>query len=398
MKLPRNLTLTTRQRLTLSLCAMAYAIIYTGRQNLSIASPLMQADGVADSVGIGLMSSAFFFVYAIGRLFNGYIGDRMNAWVMLMVGMGVAGLCNFGVGFMPPMAVMILLWGINGFFQSMLWGPALKTVVMAYEGSPAKSRALMVMSTGVGLGSLLAVVVATASAKLGVRAVFWVPAALILFFGALLVFLPRDGLRQAERATDGNVLAQLGKLLRDRTLWRYVFPAAAHGVVKDNLILWIPSLFMAQYNLDLSNAAFFVFMMPLANFIGRLIFPVCFRLVRERQAAMVALSFAICVGALLPFLFTVMPAWLTALLLALVAVATTWINAVFITLYPAGYAAQGCVSTVAGLMDAATYTGSAIGSAVFGALIAAAGYNAMIAVWIALCVLPIPMMLWKGKQ
>lgn len=392
-----KLSLTMRQRLTLSLCAMAYAIIYTGRQNLSIASPLMQADGIADSVGIGLMSSAFFFVYAIGRLLNGYIGDRVNARVMLLVGMGAAGLCNLGVSFMPPMGAMILLWGINGFFQSMLWGPALKTVVTAYEGSPEKSRALMVMSTGVGLGSLLAVVIATASANLGARAVFWIPAVLIFFFAALLIFLPKDGLRKSENAQAGGVLTQLKTLLHDRTLWRFVLPAAAHGVVKDNLIQWIPGLFMAQYSLDLNNAAFFIFMMPLANFIGRLIFPACFRIVHERQAAMVALSFAICVCALLPLIFVTLPAWLTALLLAMVAIATTWINAVFITLYPAGYAAQGCVSTVAGFMDAATYTGSAIGSAVFGALIATAGYNAMIVVWIVICALSIPLMLREAK-
>jgi len=49
-------------------------------------------------------------------------------------------------------------------------------------------------------------------------------------------------------------------------------------------------------------------------------------------------------------------------------------------------------------MDAATYTGSAIGSAAFGALILVAGYNAMIAIWIALCVVSIPLMLWKSKK
>ena len=99
----KKLSLVARQRLTLSLCAMAYAIIYTGRQNLSIASPLMQADGITDSAGIGIMGSAFFFVYAIGRLLNGYIGDRVNARVMLMVGMGAAGVANLAVGFMPPL-------------------------------------------------------------------------------------------------------------------------------------------------------------------------------------------------------------------------------------------------------------------------------------------------------
>ncbi len=391
-----KLSLSARQRLTLSLCAMAYAIIYTGRQNLSIASPLMQADGITDSVGIGVMSSAFFFVYAIGRLLNGYIGDRVNARVMLMVGMGAAGLSNLLAGFMPPLPALIVLWGVNGFFQSMLWGPALKTVVTAYEGSPRKGRALMTMSTGVGLGSFIAVVIATLAANGGARAVFWIPAALILFFGALLIFLPADGLRQSDDAKT-DLFAQLRVITRDPKLWRLLFPAAAHGVVKDNLILWVPELFMTQYGLDLKNAAYFVFIMPLANFIGRLTFPAAFRLFRENQGVTVAVSFGLCVAALAPFLIATPPALVSALLLALVAVATSWINATFLSIYPADYAREGCVSTVAGVMDAATYTGSAIGSAVFGVMIAATGYTGMIAVWIGLCVLSIPLMLWRRK-
>lgn len=392
-----KLSLVARQRLTLSLCAMAYAIIYTGRQNLSIASPLMQADGITDSAGIGIMGSAFFFVYAIGRLLNGYIGDRVNARVMLMVGMGAAGVANLVVGFMPPLPAMIVLWGVNGFFQSMLWGPALKTVVVAYEGSPEKSKALMTMSTGVGLGSLFAVVIATLSAQAGAGAVFFIPAGLILFFGAMLIFLPPDGLRQTEE-TKTDVFAQFRVILRDPKLWLTLFPAAAHGVVKDNLILWVPTLFMTQYGLDLNNAAYFVFIMPLANFVGRLLFPIAFRIFRSNQGVTAAVSFALCVVSLAPFLLLTPPAWVSALLLAVVAVATSWINAVYLSIYPADYAKEGCVSTVAGVMDAATYTGSAIGSAAFGALIIVAGYNAMIAIWIALCVISVPLMLWKSKK
>lgn len=366
----------TRRRLTLSLCAFAYAIVYTGRQNLSIASPLLQADGIMDSAAVGMMGSAFFFVYAVGRLCNGYIGDRVSRRAMLTLGMLAAGACNLGLVFLPPVPAMLMLWGANGFFQSMLWGPALGMVVTAYEGTPEKERATMTMSTGVGLGSLLAVLVAVGSAALGVRAVFAIPAGLILFAGLLLFLLPRsvDG-----RAGQGGV--GLRTLLRDGTLWRLILPAAAHGAVKDNLILWLPALFMDWYALDLGNAAFFVFLMPLANFIGRLIFPFCFGLLGRRKTPMLILSFALCTAAVLPVIAGIPAAPITACLMAVIAVATTWINAVFITLYPADFADRGCVSTVAGLMDAATYTGSAIGSAAFGVLTAAAGYGAMFAVW-----------------
>lgn len=240
----------------------------------------------------------------------------------------------------------------------------------------------MIMSIGVGLGSLLAVVVATVAASLGVRAVFAVPAALILFAGVLLFWLPRTA-----QAADDSVKKQvnLSALLRDATLWRYLLPAAAHGAVKDNLILWLPVFFMDWYHLDLANAAFFIFLMPLANFVGRLIFPLCYTRLGSEKRRMLIFSFALCVAATLPLLFWVPPAWVTACLMGIIAVATTWINAVFLTLYPADYADHGCVSTVSGLMDAATYTGSALGSAVFGVMIAGAGYAAMFAVWGAVC-------------
>ena len=64
-----------------ALCYFFYTSIYLSRINLSMASPALLADGVLTEVELGFIGSAFSVIYAIGRLCNGVLGDRLAPWV-----------------------------------------------------------------------------------------------------------------------------------------------------------------------------------------------------------------------------------------------------------------------------------------------------------------------------
>ena len=91
-----------------------------------MASPGMIAEGVLTEVEYEFLGSAFSVAYACGRLLNGMIGDRRAPWVMIALGLFGTGAANLLVGVLPPYFVILVLWCVNAYAQSMLWSSLLR--------------------------------------------------------------------------------------------------------------------------------------------------------------------------------------------------------------------------------------------------------------------------------
>ena len=393
----KNVKWERRQLRVILLCFAAYMLVYTGRLNFSIASPLFQQAGILTKAEIGVLGSTFFFVYGGGRLLNGCIGDYVAPKPFLTGGLALSALCNLGMALLPETGFMYGLWALNGLFQSMLWSAALRNVSMACPEEKTAKRAAMILSGSVGVGSVVAIVLATIMAGRGLRQIFAVPGALMLVMSLLLLlFLPSQ--------TMPAVTPKRHRLscLRDPLLLRAILPAAFHGAIKENVTLWAPLLFMDRYGLDLSKAAFYVFLMPLATLAGRMLFPVWYgKICGHNERKTLIWAFLLCAVTTVPLLLGGAPAWLAALALALISVCTSMINGELVSVFPINFRESNQVSAVSGIMDCATYGGSALSSAAFGFAISAFGYGGMFVVWLGLCLVSVGLLLCErpaGKK
>ncbi len=76
-----------------TLCSVSYFAVYIARNILSAVSPQMVDSGIAESY-ITTASAVYFYVYAVGQLINGIIGDKIKARYMISLGLILAGVCN----------------------------------------------------------------------------------------------------------------------------------------------------------------------------------------------------------------------------------------------------------------------------------------------------------------
>jgi OPA family sugar phosphate sensor protein UhpC-like MFS transporter len=95
-----------------------------------VKQPLID-EGVLSAGQLGLVGSALFFVYAVGKFVNGFIADYCNVRRFMATGlfisaivnllMGVLGLFHGTAGFMTTLIFVsfAMLWGVNGWMQSM---------------------------------------------------------------------------------------------------------------------------------------------------------------------------------------------------------------------------------------------------------------------------------------
>ena len=135
---------------------IAYTAIYIARLNLSMASPAMRETGLLTAVELGFIGSAFSVVYSCGRLFNGIIGDRLAPKLLIITGLGLTGAANLLIGTLPPYILILTLWCVNAFGQSMLWSALLRTMTTLYGKAQADKRVPILVSS-VSVGNILGI-------------------------------------------------------------------------------------------------------------------------------------------------------------------------------------------------------------------------------------------------
>ncbi|ERK39791.1 transporter, major facilitator family protein [Segatella baroniae F0067] len=96
-----------------------YGIYYVCRLSMNVIRKPMVEDGIFTETEIGVIGSCLFFTYAIGKLCNGFIADRANVKRLMSTGLLISALINLALGFTNSFMLFAILWGVNGFFQSM---------------------------------------------------------------------------------------------------------------------------------------------------------------------------------------------------------------------------------------------------------------------------------------
>lgn len=180
-----------RLRMMLAI-TLGYGVIYTCRLALGIVKkPLIDA-GIFGPAELGIIGSALFYAYAIGKLTNGFLADHANIKKFLALGFVLTALCNVGMGFSTTVALSVLLWGLNGWFQS-FGAPGSVVAITAWFSNRERGRVYGVWSTAHSIGEgLTFLVIGVAVAALGWRWGFWLPGLIGVFIAAVAYRFVQD--------------------------------------------------------------------------------------------------------------------------------------------------------------------------------------------------------------
>ena len=105
--------------------SLLYSILYCGRLNLQYTMPAMMAEEGWTELDLGILSSVLFWTYGIGHLFNGRLGEIFGVNKFIVAGIFLSAAANVLIGFQSSIIIIAILWGFNGYFQSMVWSPGI---------------------------------------------------------------------------------------------------------------------------------------------------------------------------------------------------------------------------------------------------------------------------------
>ena len=97
---------------------IGYGLFYVCRLSLSVLKKGIIDDGFLTESELGIIGSALFFGYAVGKLFNGFLADHINVRYFMSAGLLICAIVNAVLALKVPFIVFVILWAINGWFQS----------------------------------------------------------------------------------------------------------------------------------------------------------------------------------------------------------------------------------------------------------------------------------------
>jgi len=267
---------TLHRRRTLILCFACYTISYLLRTNLSAVLDKLIVELQISRALAGSIGSLYFWMYALGQFINGYLAGRLNPKKMIITGLSLSICINCLIGSVRSYPLILILWGLNGYSLSMIWGATFKILTNWYSPE-AYAKVSVYISLPTTVGYLISwSVIRLIAAHFTWRYAFFIPAIcaagfLILWIAFLQPAPPSSSLAaSSEKKVDsGSAKKSPYQLLIVCGLIFVGLAAIVQGLIKESINLWAPTLMAELGSAAKSNiASLYAVGVPIAGTLG----------------------------------------------------------------------------------------------------------------------------------
>lgn len=364
-----------------------YFVSYMTRINYAaIIQEIVTATGFAKS-SLSVVLVAVSITYGVGQVINGKIGDHVKPQNLILCGL----VCTSVVNLLLPLFAfsvtgMVILWGINGFAQAMMWPPIVK-ILVANTDDATYGYSVVRVSWGSSFGTILVYLTAPLIITLlGWKAVFYLSAGMGLA-ASVLWFL----LKSRVPCEDNPLQASAD----GRETQKFHFPKEAafpmmfivlgiifQGMLRDGVTSWMPTYLAEVFQFGNQTSIFCTVSLAIFSIVTFSVVGTLYKKYFRNEVACAGIVYAVSVlAAGLLFLFFESGAIIAILLMALITGCMHGINLMLITHVPKRFKKFGNISTVSGAINACTYVGAAISTYGISLLSETVGWRNTVGVW-----------------
>lgn len=383
---------------------LAYTCSYFGRYDFSAAINSIITDGLLDKPQCGTITMVFFIIYGCGQLVNGFLSDKFSPYKMIFIGTFVSGLANIAMSFMNGLVYGCVVWGINGFAQSMLWSPIIFIISNSFYGKQL-SHCELGMSATIPAGTLAAYGLSAVMIKYSSWKNSFLVAGIVLLavsavwaMNSVIIGSENRAIRHEAKKADAAAAPFFRTAVTSGVL--IMFPAVLlHATLKDGVMTWVPTMISEVFKVPDSFSVTLALVLPIVNFFGSIIVAGLYTRLGLTEAKIASLFFAFTCLPLAGLIFIDrLGPFVSVALLALITSSMYAANYIFLTLVPVSYARLGRSASFAGTLDAVAYCGSAVSSYGFGSLAQKVGWNSTITLWLVIAAVALVFCLASVKK
>ena len=369
------------------LCSVAYLAVYIARNTLSAVTPQMIENGF-NEVYIGRASSIYFIFYAIGQLINGAIGDKIKAKYMMCIGLFMAGVTNIAFVYSPSAdnTIALYVYGITGFFLSMIYGPMTKVVSENTEHTYAVRCSL-----GYTFSSFLGSPVAGVAAAIMVWQSVFLSSSYALWIMAVVCFVCFGILEKKGVVTYNKFDRQKGqgggvRLLIKRRIIKFTIVSVLTGVIRTTVVFWMPTYISQHLMFSSQDSALIFTVSTLAISSTAFITVFIYEKLKSNMDLTLLLMFGLSALFFLVIYFVKIPL-VNIVFLTLGIMAANGASTMLWSIYCTSLSDTGMVSGATGYLDFMSYMAAAVSSSLFANAVSDIGWSNLILIWCGLMVI-----------
>ena len=377
---------------------LTYLFFYNGRQNINLVMTQMADELNSSTAAMGVVSSSLFWCYAFGQLINGRLGACLGYKRLMMVGVFFSAILNVIISFQQSISVIAVLWGLNGFCQSMVWSNGLGVLNKWWPKSKRGfASGLATAFSGIAqvVTYLTILLCMDWNPDWGWRAAFRYPMIpMVLMLIAFFFFFkekPEDVGLKPFVDEDKEAVERDRKLQSEMEKKGFLYPykivfsepkvivfcliSAIAGVGRYGLLTWIPTYFTEAMGMSIKSGVFSAILLPFGQACAMFVFPfLTDKLFKGRREPMLILAALVTFCGMICFAF-ITNQLVASMMLFVVGVSAMVTGVIWAVAGDMG--GQAFSSTVVGVLDWAVYMGAAIQASVFGFLKDSFGWPAI---------------------
>ena len=376
-------------------CCFAYFTSYITRINYA-AVRIAIADELTLThpelvLELGIAIAAASVTYGFGQFISGMLGDRLEPITIVGVGLGGAVLCNVLIPLLYPSVYwMALVWGVNGFFQSLIRPPLGRIIAANYDQKGYINTCVMVSNSS-QVATVLTYLIIPLCLRLSDnnwRLAFYIPVVVgVITLICWFLIVPRicgEGgavVREEQKAPSEPLVPVMMK----SGLMMFILPVLIHGLLRDGITAWMPDFIVEVGGWGTGASILTTAILPAFCIVCVLAAKkICARIPSNGVSS--ALFFVVsCASAaiILPLLKTSGTAAfvIIVVLMALITGCMHAVNHIFIARIPGAFRKVGRVSGVVGILNAGTYVGSALSPYLIAVVAKENGWGTAVFVW-----------------
>lgn len=362
------------------LFTVAYMVSYITRINFgAVISEMETATGITRDL-LSMSVTGSFITYGVGQVLSGVLGDKVSPKRLISLGFAITTVMNLLIPLCNSPYLMLGVWCINGFAQSLMWPPLVK-IMTTYLSQRDYEKVSVWVLWGGSLGTIFIYLISPVMiAILSWKAVF-------VFAGVC------GGLMLAlwnKFAVDVDI-RNIEKPEKQKKSLKFLFAPVMvlimvaiiiQGMLKDGVTTWMPTYISDTYGLSNVISILTGVIIPLFTMIMNKLFASLYRRVLTNPVTCAGAIFAIGgIFALGIFLTSGRSAIASVVLTALLVGSMHGVNLMLICMVPSFFKKYGNVSTVSGIINACTYIGSALSTYGIAVLSQKVGWSSTVLMW-----------------
>jgi len=231
---------------------IGYGMYYVVKMTLGVAKkPMLEAGFTATQ--LGQIGAALLIAYALGKFVHGFLGDRVNVKRLVPTGLLGCAIVNIILGFTTSFYVFLILWFINGWFQSMGSAPCIVSITQWFSKKEVATQyGVFSIAHYIGEGTTY-IFSAWLIVNYGWQSAFWFPGVLCVVMAYLMYKFMWDRPQAYGLPTANEFKGEVEEVKKEKVkttkeaqieviknpfIWLIALSAAFMGIARYSLSSW----------------------------------------------------------------------------------------------------------------------------------------------------------------